>query len=111
MTTDYEPHGLELPDGAIIKAAPAAPVSRIKVKTIVLDDGLTITADPEALDDWEFMELLEADQFAGAMKKLLTEAQLSKLKEHYRDPISGRVKMSVMAEALKTIMEKLAPNS
>ena len=84
---------------------------RVKVKTVVLDGGFTVTVDPDAMDDWEFMEMLQEDRFAAAMNRLLGESQMGKLKEHLRDPQSGRVRVTVMSEALKTIMEKAAPNS
>ena len=84
---------------------------RVKVKTVVLDSGFTVTVDPDAMDDWEFMEMLQDDKFAAAMNRLLGEGQMEKLKEHLRDPQSGRVRVTVMADALKTIMEKAAPNS
>ena len=84
---------------------------RVKVKTVVLDGGFTVTVDPDAMDDWEFMELLQEDKFAAAMNRLLGESQMGKLKDHLRDPQSGRVRVTVMSEALKTIMEKAAPNS
>ena len=83
----------------------------IKTKTVVLADDLSVTVDPEAPDDWEFMEMLEDNQFAKAMKHLIGDEQIQKLKNHYRDPKTGRVKVSVMSDALKTIMEKAAPNS
>lgn len=85
--------------------------AQIKVRTIIVDGDLTVTLDPDALDDWEFMQLMEADKLAAATKHLLGEKQLAKVQEHYRDAKTGRIKASDMAGALKTIVEKAAPNS
>lgn len=84
---------------------------KLKVRTVLLGGDFAVMVDPDALDDWELMEHLENDHFVAAMKILLGEKQLSLLKEHLRDPETGRVKATAMSEALKTIMEKVAPNS
>lgn len=84
---------------------------RVKVKTVVLDGGFTVTIEPDALDDWEFLELIEADKFASAIKHLLGADQLTAVKEHVRDAETGRVRATAMSDVLKEIMEKVSPNS
>ena len=84
---------------------------RVTSETVTLEDGLTVTIEPDALDDWEFLELIEADQFASAIKHLLGAEQLAAVKEHVRDAETGRVRVTAMSDVLKEIMGKVSPNS
>ena len=89
----------------------AAKTVRVTSETVTLEDGLTVTIEPDALDDWEFLELIEADKFASAIKHLLGAEQLAAVKEHVRDAETGRVRVTAMSDVLKEIMGKVSPNS
>lgn len=90
----------------IVVAAP-----RAKMKAVILDGDLVVTVNPEVLDDWDLVELMEANQISAGMKLILGDDQLQRVKDHYRDPESGRLKASVMGDVLKKILGKMAPNS
>lgn len=89
----------------------AAKTVRVTSETVTLEDGLTVTIEPDALDDWEFLELIEADKFASAIKHLLGAEQLTAVKEHVRDAETGRVRATAISDVLKEIMGKVSPNS
>lgn len=75
-----------------------------------LNDGFEVEIIDEVIDDWEFLEVLssidegETGQIVKVAKMLLGEDGVKLLKEHFRDK-NGRVKSSVMVDALTEIME------
>lgn len=88
---------------------------RIKVKTVILEDGLTIVVDPDVLDDWEVIELMDEAEsnpvrFPRLIKHVLGDSQYAKIKDFCRGE-DGRVKVEMMGETFAQIMEKAAPNS
>ena len=98
-------------DEVLIEEEVLVTAPRVKMKAVILDGDLVVTVNPEVLDDWDLVELMEADQIAAGMRLILGDDQLQRVKDHYRDPESGRLKASVMGDVLKKILGKMAPNS
>ena len=73
-------------------------------------DGFEVEIIEERLDDWEFLELVEAvdDGEYGKIVKvaryILGDNEVKRLKQHVRDT-EGKVKATKMADALREIME------
>lgn len=84
---------------------------RVTVKTLILDEGLTVTVRPDVLDDWDILVMSEQNQFASMLARILGPEQLQRVTDHYRDPETGRLSVTVMADVMKTIVGRLSPNS
>ena len=81
--------------------------------------GIDITVAPDALDDWELMEVIAAvdsgDQAAtmqmpAVVRRLLGDATYAQVKDALRDE-AGRVRAEVMGEFIGELFTELAPNS
>ena len=81
--------------------------------------GLHLKVAPDALDDWELMEVIAAvdsgDQAATMqlpqiIKRLVGEDAYTALKDAVRDD-SGRVRAEAMGEVVGELFTALAPNS
>lgn len=76
-----------------------------------MSDGFEIGIREEALDDWDFLEMLEeVDDGGGSIVKvakvLLGDEGLAALKQHIRER-DGRVSVQVMVDALAELMESV----
>ena len=80
--------------------------------TAKLKDGFEIQLREDALNDWEFLEVLaDIDEGEGglivkAARMLLGRDGVKMLKEHLKDE-NGRVPADVMANALLELMESV----
>ena len=80
--------------------------------TAKLKDGFEIQLKEDALNDWEFLEVLaDIDEGEGglivkAARMLLGRDGVKMLKEHLKDE-NGRVPADVMANALLELMESV----
>lgn len=76
----------------------------------VTTSGFKYALEDAVFDDWELLEELEALESGDPsatirlMRRLLGEEQFKALKEHLRDPETGRVKASDMLKAQHEIM-------
>lgn len=84
---------------------------KAKTREIVLDNGLALKIDENAMDDMELLELLvDLDEGKPAAiprigKRLLGDDQMKKLYESIRD--NGRVPITKYSETIKEILDKL----
>ena len=84
---------------------------KAKAREIVLENGLKLKIDENALDDMELLELLaDLDDGNGyaiprVCKKLLGEDQKKALYESIR--VDGKVSITGAVEAMKEILDKL----
>lgn len=84
-------------------------------------DGLEVTVSIEGVDDIEFIESLAVMDQGGpmaaiaaftALRRLVGEEQYDAVKEHYRDPDTGRAPASAVADFFWALFEELNhPNS
>lgn len=78
-------------------------------------DGFNYEIDEAVYDDWELIEdlaSLESGDISATvrvMKRLLGDQQFAALKEHARDPETGRVKTSVVLKVQHEIMTMEGP--
>lgn len=84
---------------------------KAKTREIVLDNGLTLKIDENAMDDMELLELLvDLDEEKPAAiprigKHLLGDEQIKQLYDSIR--VNGRVPITKYSETIKEILDKL----
>ena len=67
--------------------------------------GTDYVVDPDLIDDLEFFEALEGNQFATAVRKMLGDQQYVTFKAQVKE-VEGRVSMSAVRAFLEEYMGK-----
>lgn len=118
-TVTVVPDGAKKPEDHRPKAeVTKATVKKVKDGREVTHQGITVTVEDDALDDFELMGELRLMQdsndpsyMPGIMLRLLGREQTKAVTDALRNPDTGRVTATAGMEYLQAILEALNPNS
>lgn len=113
------PDGAKQPEDHKPKVEVAKPtVKKVKGGREVTHQGITVTVEDDALDDFELMGELRLMQdsedpsyMPGILMRLLGREQTKAVTDALRNPETGRVSATAGMEYLQAILEALNPNS
>ncbi len=106
MTTAKRPAAAKQP----ADRKPSKPRKGEDGRLLVTVRGTEYAVNAEALDDYDVLENLSDGDFIPALRALLDPEQIQAVKAELRDPETGRLPASTMAEFFSDLMGALNPS-